>query len=60
VVNLLGDAFGIAAEQVDGRQELLRSTLSSPPPGPFLHLTPDRLTVLDVSQLGTPSAERRG
>jgi purine-binding chemotaxis protein CheW len=59
VVDLLGDAFGIAAEQVDGRQELLRSTLSAPPPGPFLHLTPDRLTVLDVAQLGSPSAERR-
>lgn len=60
VVDIAGDAFGIAAEQVDGRQELLRSTLSQPPAGPFLHLTPDRLTVLDVAQLGTPSAERRG
>ena len=58
-VDVAGDAFGIAAEQVDGRQELLRSTLSQPPPGPFLFLTPDRLTVLDVVQLGTPS-ERRG
>ena len=59
VVDIAGDAFGIAAEMVDGRQELLRSTLSQPPPGPFLFLTPDRLTVLDVVQLGTPS-ERRG
>jgi purine-binding chemotaxis protein CheW len=60
VVDVAGDAFGIAAEVVDGRQELLRSTLSQPPPGPFMFLTPDRLTVLDVAQLGAPSAERRG
>jgi purine-binding chemotaxis protein CheW len=60
VVDVAGDAFGIAAEVVDGRQELLRSTLSQPPPGPFMYLTPDRLTVLDVGQLGAPSAERRG
>jgi purine-binding chemotaxis protein CheW len=60
VVDVAGDAFGIAAEVVDGRQELLRATLSQPPPGPFMYLTPDRLTVLDVAQLGAPSAERRG
>jgi len=60
VVDVSGDAFGIAAEVVDGRAELLRSTLSQPPPGPFLFLTPERLTVLDVVQLGLPSAERRG
>lgn len=60
VVDVAGDAFGIAAEIVDGRQELLRSTLSQPPPGPFMYLTPDRLTVLDVALLGAPSAERRG
>jgi purine-binding chemotaxis protein CheW len=60
VVDVAGDVFGIAAEVVDGRQELLRSTLSQPPPGPFMYLTPDRLTVLDLAQLGTPSAERRG
>jgi purine-binding chemotaxis protein CheW len=60
VVDVAGDAFGIAAEVVDGRRELLRSTLSQPPPGPFMYLTPDRLTVLDVAQLGAPSAERRG
>lgn len=53
------EAFGLAAEVVDGRQELLRSSLSQPPPGPFLHLTPDRLTVLDPEQLGNPSAMRR-
>ena len=52
---------GIAAEQVDGRQELLRATLShASRRAPFSYLTPDRLTVLDVAQLGIPSAERRG
>ncbi|MDY7225182.1 chemotaxis protein CheW [Hyalangium rubrum] len=60
VVDVAGEAFGIAAEMVDGRQELLRSSLSQPPPGPFQFLTPDRLTVLDVVQLGIPAAERRG
>lgn len=60
VVDAAGDVFGIAAEVVDGRQELLRSTLSQPPQGPFLYLTPDRLTVLDLAQLSAPSAERRG
>lgn len=54
------EAFGLAAEVVDGRQELLRSDLSQPPPGPFLHLTSDRLTVLDLEQLGNPSALKRG
>lgn len=58
VVDVAGEGFGIAAEQVDGRQELLRTTLSPPPPGPFLFLTPDRLTVLDVEQLGSPAARR--
>jgi purine-binding chemotaxis protein CheW len=60
VVDVAGDGFGIAAEVVDGRQELLRSTLSQPPSGPFLFLTSDRLTVLDVTQLNAPSTERRG
>ena len=39
----------------DGRSCRAR-TLSQPPPGPFLFLTPDRLTVLDLVQLGAPSA----
>ncbi|SEL98808.1 MULTISPECIES: chemotaxis protein CheW [Stigmatella] len=60
VVDVGGEAFGVAAEQVDGRQELLRTTLSQPPPGPFLFLTPDRLTVLDVEKLGSPATARRG
>jgi purine-binding chemotaxis protein CheW len=60
VVDVAGEAFGIAAEQVEGRRELLRSTLSQPPHGPFLFLTPDRLTVLDVTQFGAQTPETRG
>jgi purine-binding chemotaxis protein CheW len=59
VVEVGEEAFGLAAEVVDGRQELLRSTLSQPPPGPFQFLTQDRLTVLDLEQLGNPAATRR-
>lgn len=56
VVEAQGEAFGLAAEEVEGRLELARAELSRPPPGPFLHLTPDRRTVLDVERLGDPSA----
>ncbi len=59
VVDMEGEAFGIAAELVDGRQELLRATLTKPPEGAFLFLTPDRLTVLDVTHLGAASERRR-
>ncbi|RKG93372.1 chemotaxis protein CheW [Corallococcus terminator] len=60
VVELEDEAFGLAAEVVDGRKELPRAELSQPPAGPFLFLTPDRLTVLDLTQLGNPAAARRG
>ncbi|MBJ6765762.1 chemotaxis protein CheW [Myxococcaceae bacterium JPH2] len=60
VVEVGEEAFGLAAELVDGRRELPRSELSQPPPGPFLFLTPDRLTVLDLEQLGNPAAARPG
>ncbi|GHG73775.1 chemotaxis protein CheW [Comamonas sp. JC664] len=52
------EGFGLAAESVEGRKELPKVELSQPPPGPFLFLTPDRLTVLDLEQLGGPSATR--
>ncbi|MFB1479567.1 chemotaxis protein CheW [Corallococcus sp. RDP092CA] len=60
VVEVEEEAFGLAAEVVDGRLELPRAELSQPPPGPFLFLTTDRLTVLDLTQLGNPAAARRG
>lgn len=50
------ECFGLAAELVEGRKELPKAELSQPPPGPFLFLTPDRLTVLDLEQLGGPAA----
>ncbi|WP_163996948.1 chemotaxis protein CheW [Pyxidicoccus caerfyrddinensis] len=55
VVELGEESFGLAAEGVEGRKELPRTELSQPPPGPFLFLTQDRLTVLDLEQLGGPS-----
>jgi purine-binding chemotaxis protein CheW len=44
---------------VEGRKELPTSELSQPPPGPFLFLTSDRLTVLDLELLGGPSVARQ-
>jgi purine-binding chemotaxis protein CheW len=59
VVEVGEESFGLAAEGVEGRKELPRSELSQPPPGPFLFLTPDRLTVLDLELLGGPSVARQ-
>ncbi|MCP3101738.1 chemotaxis protein CheW [Myxococcus sp. K15C18031901] len=56
VVEVGEECFGLAAETVEGRKELPKSELSQPPPGPFLFLTPDRLTVLELEQLGGPGA----
>ena len=60
VVEVSEEFFGLAAEEVDGRQELPRADLSHPPPGPFTFLTRERLMVLDLEQLGDPSAVGRG
>lgn len=59
VVEVSEEYFGLAAELVDGRQELLHSELSQPPPGPFQFLTVDRLTVLDLEQLANPAPARQ-
>ncbi len=64
VVEVAEEFFGLAAEEVDGRQELPRADLSHPPPGPFTFLTRDRTTkellmVLDLEQLGDPTAVGR-
>ena len=59
VVEVGEESFGLAAEGVEGRKELPSSELSQPPPGPFLFLTPDRLTVLDLELLGGPSVARQ-
>jgi purine-binding chemotaxis protein CheW len=60
VVEVDEEGFGLAAEEVEGRLELARAELSQPPPGPFSYLTRNRLMVLDVKQLGDPSATRLG
>ncbi|WP_342381103.1 chemotaxis protein CheW [Myxococcus stipitatus] len=59
VVEVGEECFGLAAETVEGRKELPKTELSQPPPGPFLYLTPDRLTVLELEQLGGPAAGRQ-
>ena len=59
VVDVGEEAFGLAAELVDGRLELPIVELMRPPPGPFAHLGPNRLTILDLEQLGSAGAARR-
>jgi purine-binding chemotaxis protein CheW len=59
VVDVGEEAFGLAAELVDGRLELPVAELMRPPPGPFTHLGPNRLTILDLEQLGDAGAARR-
>lgn len=59
VVEVGEECFGLAAETVEGRKELPKTELSQPPPGPFLYLTPDRLTVLELEQLGGPAEARQ-
>jgi purine-binding chemotaxis protein CheW len=64
VVEVSEEFFGLAAEEVDGRQELPSADLSHPPPGPFTFLTRDRntkelLMVLDLEQLGDPTVVGR-
>jgi purine-binding chemotaxis protein CheW len=52
VVGTGEDVFGIAAQSVEGRMELPKGLLKPPPAGPFLHLAPPKLVVLDIQQLG--------
>jgi purine-binding chemotaxis protein CheW len=59
VVEVSEEYFGLAAEEVDGRQELVRADLSHPPPGPFTFLTRERLMVLDIEQLADPAVVGR-
>lgn len=60
VVEVAEEFFGLAAEEVDGRQELPRAELSHPPPGPFTFLSRNRLMVLDLLQLSEPAVAGRG
>ncbi len=56
VVEHLGEAFGLAAESLEGRVEVPRTGLSAAGEGPFAWVAPDRLALLDLGRLGTPSA----
>jgi purine-binding chemotaxis protein CheW len=60
VVEAAEECFGLAAEEVEGRLELPLAELSPAPPGPFTHLTRERLMVLDLEQFGEPALARRG
>lgn len=52
VVEHEGDAFGIAAEALEGRLEVVRSGLAPAAAGPFRWVAPDRLALLDLGRLG--------
>lgn len=56
VVEHGGEAFGLAAEVVEGKVELPRDRLSAAAEGPFAFLAPDRLAVLDLGKLGASAA----
>ncbi len=57
VVEHEGEAFGIAAEALEGRLEVPRAGLATAPAGPFRWVAPDRLALLDLGLLGQ---EREG
>jgi purine-binding chemotaxis protein CheW len=56
VVEHQGEAFGIAAEALEGRLEVVRSGLAPATTGPFHWVAPDRLALLDLGKLGTEAA----
>jgi purine-binding chemotaxis protein CheW len=56
VVEHGADAFGLAAEVVEGQLELPRAGLSPVTAGPFAWIAPDRLAVLDLGKLAAPAA----
>ena len=56
VVEHGGEAFGLAAEVVEGQLELPRDALATAADGPFAWIAPDRLSVLDLGKLGAAAA----
>jgi purine-binding chemotaxis protein CheW len=52
VVEHEGEAFGIAAEALEGRLEVPRAGLAPAAAGPFRWVAPDRLALLDLAKLG--------
>ena len=52
VVEHGGEAFGIAAETLEGRLDIPREGLVAPGGGPFAWVAPDGLALLDLGALG--------
>lgn len=52
VVEHEGEAFGLAAEALEGRLEVPRAGLAPAAAGPFRWVAPDRLALLDLGVLG--------
>jgi purine-binding chemotaxis protein CheW len=52
VVGGAEELFGLAVESIEGKLELGTDAWERPLSGPFLHVTADRLAVLDLAQLG--------
>ncbi len=56
VVEHQGEAFGLAAESLEGRADVPKTGLGAPVDGPFTWVAPDRLALLDLGKLGAPAA----
>ncbi len=56
VVEHMGEAFGLAAESLEGRVEVPRTGLGAAAEGPFEWVASDRLALLDLGKLAAPSA----
>jgi purine-binding chemotaxis protein CheW len=56
VVERDGEAFGLAAEALEGRLEVPKAGLAPPADGPFAWIAPDRLAPLDLEKLTAPAA----
>ena len=58
VVEEQGEAFGLAAESLEGRLDDPRDRLTPTASGPFVWIAPDRLALLDLGKLGAPAGGR--
>ncbi len=56
VVEHEGEAFGLAAESLEGRLEVPLAGLAPAAAGPFTWVAPDRLALLDLGRLGLVGA----
>lgn len=56
IVEHRGDAFGVAAEALEGRLDVPRTGLAPATDGPFEWVSPDRLALLDLGKLASSGA----